>query len=659
MLRMVSAGDWLLEFGRVMVPLPWMIAHYISPESFIGVQLLMILFFWAKAFSVYLILTLLRVTNKSNALFIGILFMIYPADTGLLALRAFSHHSGVFFFLLSLLFLVLSCKFSSKLYLIPLVITHFVSSFTSEAGSILAFFAPLMILLFPRCPRSKKVAILAMWYFVLIFSLVNYAYYWIAGGEYQSSRFERGLSGSVASFLVDVLLGNLKAIWFSFIVSWGNAIESLLAAWRYLPYAIAMTLVAAGGIWWHNFVSDDEEDVIFKARNVYVYGFLAGVLIFLMGFFPFSITDIRDETWRVFYYSALGPAFFWGSVIYLSNRIIGKRWPYFSPLVTTAFVFLISVHALDQHSSFYNASLKQQRIIESVIEEAPYLKPDTVIVLMEDRAAVRAFPNERVLSAALIWAYSNENITARVCFINSGNCQFEKIGLRYFSANPTLNYLNKVYPYEKLLIFRETDDGRAELVSNLDSSGVSVSNYNPYNRIVAYLPFPEFPKKAFYAGVGPDPKRLSPENWTGVGLTLNDRMVCDIAEDQHCSLHLQGSLSAPSIFSQSIELNGRAGQALKLGFWARAELIVIDSSWPQVELTLVNEDGTVSQQSLYLKGLTADWCAYEMEIDAAKPFRSIVLNLESGNGSWSIWMDALQLSVDDIPLQILNPSFEN
>ncbi len=149
----------------------------------VSVNLLTILFFWAKAFSVYLILKLLRVTNQANALFIGILFMIYPADTALLALRTFGHKFGSCFFLLSVLFLILSCKSSNKLYLIPMVIAHVLSSFMSEAGSILAFFAPLLILLFPKCTRSTKIAILTIWYIILLSSLINYSFYWIAGGN--------------------------------------------------------------------------------------------------------------------------------------------------------------------------------------------------------------------------------------------------------------------------------------------------------------------------------------------------------------------------------------------------------------------------------------------------------------------------------------------
>ncbi len=76
-------------------------------------------------------------------------------------------------------------------------------------------------------------------------------------------------------------------------------------------------------------------------------------------------------------------------------------------------------------------------------------------------------------------------------------------------------------------------------------------------------------------------------------------------------------------------------------------------------LTLVNKDGTTTQQVLELSDIKGDWRIFALKVEATKPFRYIILDLKSGNGSWNIWFDAMQLYVDDIPVQILNPSFEN
>jgi hypothetical protein len=370
MLRLAKAGSWYGMQGRVMVPLPWFMANWMTPDSFVGVHLLTIFFFWSKAFIVYLILRLLRVIDHAHALFIGILFMIYPADAGLMLMRVFGYHSTIFFFLLSVLFMVLSCKYSSKLFLIPMVIAHVISSFTVEAGSVLAFFAPLLIMLIPECRKNRKTIILIIWYLILISSLINYAFYWTNGDGYQNMRFERGFSGNIITFLMDVILGNVKAMWFAFIISWQNAFKSLLASSRYLPYAIAITFMVVVGIWWLNRVHRDDEDTIFSKTKT-IYGLMAGVAIFFMGFFPYSVTDIRDETFRVFLYASLGSAFFWGVCLNFSSCFLRKFKSHYYLLLYSVFIFLSAVNALNLHDLYYSASLRKQRIVSSIIEQSP------------------------------------------------------------------------------------------------------------------------------------------------------------------------------------------------------------------------------------------------------------------------------------------------
>jgi hypothetical protein len=279
--------------------------------------------------------------------------------------------------------------------------------------------------------------------------------------------------------------------------------------------------------------------------------------------------------------------------------------------------------------------------------------------LIEKSAAGRVFSHEHIISSALGWAYSKEGISGLICYQNSGNCRFVENGLDYRSIRPDFADMNKIYPYEDILVFQKMEDGSADLLYDIKSLNSSTSEYNPYDRIASYLPFPKLPQKAFYASVGPNPLHLSPKDWDGVNLTLNDRKVCDVSEDQQCSLHLQGDASGLASFHQEIKVGGKAGQIAMLSLLIKAERISDDTSWPQTALTFINTDGTTTQYSQTLEKLTGDWCNFIWEVQAAKPFQAILVSVESGSGSWSVWVDTLQLDIDNTPVNILNPSFED
>ena len=658
MLYLVREREWSLNSGRIMAALSWWGAGLMTPNSFVGLQLIMIFFFWAKAFIVYLILRFLRVMDAAQALLIAILFMVYPADRGLFTTQALGYHSGVFFYLLSVLFLVLSCKYSNRLYLLPMAIAHVVACFTSEAGSILTFFTPLLLLLIPGCPQKRKISILVIWYLILFSSLINYSLYWIADDSYQSMRFEGGLSEGPAAFVLDVIVGNLKAIGYAFVISWWDTIENLLTSNRYLPYAIIITLVTVGGIWWLKRGSGDDGNTILDKRKT-VYGLIAGAFIFMAGFFPFSVTDLRYANFRVYYYSALGAALFWGIILNVLDRNLLRRNPNILLVINAVLILGIAVRALDQHASFYNVALKQQHILASIMGQAPYVKTNTIVVLMEKKATARVFPNEHIFSVALKWAYSNKDINGRICYQGSADCRFVENGLDYHSSAPNFAYMDKTYPYENLLVFQVMDDGSADLLYDISSLFSSASTYKPYDRIASYFPFPELPQKAFYGSVGPNPQYLSPKYWRGINLTFYDRKVCDISGDKQCSLHLQGDQFATASFHQEIITGGSAGQTVTISFLIKAERSGDDASWPQTTLNLVNTDDTTTIFRQTLNKLTEDWQYTEWKVEAAKPYKSIIVSFESGYGSWSIWIDSIKIFVDNQLLPLSNSSFED
>ncbi|MFN8451165.1 MAG: hypothetical protein U0521_21940 [Anaerolineae bacterium] len=103
--------DWFITTGvhrlRPLVGLTFVAAYSLTPDSFVGYNLVAMALFVGKSVVLYLILRKLTRDNTTYALLVALLFIIYPADGGLFAFRSINVHLAVLWFLLSVyLFLI-------------------------------------------------------------------------------------------------------------------------------------------------------------------------------------------------------------------------------------------------------------------------------------------------------------------------------------------------------------------------------------------------------------------------------------------------------------------------------------------------------------------------------------------------------------------------
>jgi hypothetical protein len=389
---------------------------------------------------------------------------------------------------------------------------------------------------------------------------------------------------------------------------------------------------------------------------------LAGLLIFGLGFFPFSITNLRDANLRVYYISGIGGALFWGAVIDMISRLILVRRRVLISLIGSVFIFLAALNALDQHASFVAASRRNQWALATIVEQAPSLYGETVIILYVESNKKGPIPNDNAFNAALRWLYKTENITGLTCYEHLANCRFSELEVEYESHLPGRKIRRGVHPYSTLILFVYSEESGAKFLKDIPSAllggQVTISAYKPYRRVAAYTPFPERPQRAFEADLGPNPNRVAPQGWIGDGQTMDDRRVCDIGRKGDCSLHLQGAYTAPAVVRQQVEVRGNAGQDVILHLWYRTETDFAEETAPRAVLTILYADGTTSEHALPLTKIAGGWAAVRIDTQAAQSFEAVLLALEGGREAGGIWFDDIQLMVDAKPVMVHNPSFE-
>lgn len=655
--RADEPGWFYLSNGRPFVMLPWEVSALLASDSFVGTQLVLIVLFLGKGMFLFFILRHLKVGDSLLAFLVAVLFVIYPADDGLFTLRAFGRHSAVFFFLLAFLLLVLASKFNKNIYLIFMALAQGIACFTAEAGALLSFVAPFVLLYFPNSSRHRRIAIAAIWYLILVMSLV---FILVNGAGYQTMRFEQGYTTN-GSFLDEVIDSNLQAYEHAYIFAWQQAFASLGHAIPYLTYAFVVTLVFLCGSWAVKRLFIDDEYVSLSSPGFFWLMLIVGFGVFGLGFFPYSLTDLRYNTWRVFYYSAIGASLFWGVIFRRITIQFGAWRDSIFIFIGSVLVFFSATHGLVQHADFVTESQYQQRVLGSITEQVPAVEPGVIFVFLVDSMRNRPFPNDQVVARALGWVYDRVDgnwVRGVSCYKEKNNCIFTNSGILIDSI--AIKKLSREYDYNEVIIFSYHNDHYMTLLTDIPEElipGMDVVGYDPYSHI-SYIPFPERPQKAFVTGLGPNPVRTAPEGWKGFNITMNDRRVCDNAHSGFCSLHLQGTEEVSSKFSQEVEFDGEAGQEIGLDLWNKISEDFENDIPVQVLLKILYANGTISEHRIFIEALTTEWRFFSIDLIAEKPFSHIMIDFESGRNAGSIWFDDIELMIDSKLVPILNPSFE-
>jgi hypothetical protein len=320
-----------------------------------------------------------------------------------------------------------------------------ISCLTYETAVPLALFVPLLLLRPSALSKGGKRLAAAIWYLSLLSYLL---FYFTRPLLYQSKRLSEGLG--VWEFLLEVVKSNLLAFKQGFWDGWVDAVHGLVSAPRFLIFAGLVAIVASLVLTYLARHSKKDDGV-----NNRQYGglILAGLAIFGLGFSLYSLTNIRYDQWRVFYYAAIGG----GIAVAAGVTLLANKWGrgrLFIP-VSALLIFVAANVGLVQHSLLVGTSEAQQSVLSAMVGEVPNVVPNAVFIVSMDHISLRPFPNNTVFSNAVSWVYGKE-IQVRMCYQDRENCSIEQ-GILIVNdiQQPELS---GAFSAEDLLVFEYTQE---------------------------------------------------------------------------------------------------------------------------------------------------------------------------------------------------------
>ncbi|NOH04654.1 MAG: hypothetical protein HND47_23135 [Chloroflexi bacterium] len=620
----------LVEGSRPLVYLPWKLSYWVSNDSFMGVGLVLAALFWGRTVVFYWILRNLRLLPPPLAFFISILFILYPADQGIFLMRALGRHTAVFFYYLALLLMILAVKRPSPLYLTGMILAEGISALIAEQGYLLMFATPLLLLADNTSTRRNKIYIVVGWYLVMLFSIINF----IQGKKgHQEKILADGQAESVFQYLTEVVTSNLLAYKRVFVGGWLDVFEKIRNAQvEYWLFGLGIVLVAVNVYYLLSRLFYNTPENVSSIQLSPFLAIIAGLAVIGLTFFPYSLTSFRYVYSRVFYYAMGGGALVLGVLYAQLVKKIPKWENILTPILGGIVILLIAVNGLAQRSSLVKTSQRQQKILVSIVEQAPYIEENTTIVLLCDKR--RPFTRlDYVFRAALSWTYDQEKIRALQC--------------------DSLSACDQI-PYATSLIFECNADDTVTLLQQLPAKYHNDSiKYKPQSRINGYTPFPERAQLAF--DFAPNPSNLAPQEWVGNSGSLNDRKVCNVSFAGDCSL-LFFDDGIPTSFSQSLEVKGKAGETFKFTIWAKSRSL-LNKPIALATITLRNQTG-IEENHLVVGQPSKEWSLFWAQFETADFYEDIMITVHPNSDSLSIWLDDIHVYRNKIEIVVENFSFE-
>src|SRR5260370_5937031 len=139
------------EEYRPLTLAPYAFGYLLTPNSFLGLNIILALCLLGKGTAMYALVRRLVPANLALAFVSGALLVVYPADSALLTLRTTNHHAGVFFFLLALNLLIVAWQRFRCTTLLAMLVAEGVALVTYVGAIPLSFCAPVLLVWLRDC----------------------------------------------------------------------------------------------------------------------------------------------------------------------------------------------------------------------------------------------------------------------------------------------------------------------------------------------------------------------------------------------------------------------------------------------------------------------------------------------------------------------------
>jgi hypothetical protein len=470
---------------RPLTYISWNAAWALTPESFLGLNLVTLAAHWLKGAALLMLLLRLVPARPAFAWIGAALFMLYPADHGIFYPGIVNIQMAAALAIIAIDRLVAYWQRPTRIRLALMLLAQIPAVLTYEAGIPLMLCAPALLIWLERGVSRRFWRTAALWTAIPLIWMGYFIATLVAGSSaYHARLFDLG--GDRWS-----LFGGLGFMLFmNYAAGFGFGAE---AGRRALAGALPLTLLisAAGiglaaaliGAW----ADRQRTDAQPRWRSLILIGF-AAVFVGFAIYIPSRDFSTQQYTWRLSIFTAIGAAVSISALLMLLPR----RLTYAAAGILIA---LAALRGLSQHQRFIDWSKDQLAIIRAVTEMI-HTPPDGTLIAIIDASPnehLRTFRLNYVFEHALQLMYNTRQLYGRICYDDATSprphetCRFEDETL---IASSIWSGVERI-PLDRVILLHYEDQlTLLEAIPARYLSGASAASYNPARLIDLASPLP-------------------------------------------------------------------------------------------------------------------------------------------------------------------------
>ena len=364
---LIRAGMLQPENARPLVAIPFVIGQSLSPNLFVGENLLLAGLLFAKSWLLYLILKRL-LKHRAIAFGAASLLLIYPADEAIFNLGTINIHFDVASYLLAV-YLLLWLWQERRWVLLPFIgLALGLTTGIYEAAYPLIIFTPLLLLWQEKRFSRRLVTVSLLWYVVPL--AVTARLVLITSRNQTAVSYQSGLFRGIVPQEVFSTFWNVYHIHFA--DGWQR-----YPSVTYPQPTLAAMVIAAVICWW---LSRHSTPISLKTLGLVIAG---GLVVIGLGYVVYFPTALRDAVDRTFFFSSVGAAIVTAALLWAVAQFLqGKRLIYAGMIAF--FVGLGTIQLLNQHMIADEQGRAELPVLKAIITQVPLIQSNTLVLVIDE-----------------------------------------------------------------------------------------------------------------------------------------------------------------------------------------------------------------------------------------------------------------------------------
>lgn len=477
----------------------------LTPNSFVGQHILLILFLFGCGYFGYRLVNLLLPSRREVALLTGMLCMFPIADSGYLNFRLLVVVFVTLCWIMSAWLLVVYFQYKRLPVLILMYIVLCAGLLGYESPYPIVLCTPIVLVWLARGVTRRVILCSILWYIGPLVTLIRTALVTSNGdASYIANLASINAALGFKTIVLNALAATRRAYQRSFIDAWLEGLSKLGES-PYMGYALLMTVIGTAAIIrlvWFNRPSPEFQAPRIGFRRwlfmlvISLGAVIAGFAIFL------PLQAYRNINDRVFMMTGFGTALSVSLLLYLFTQWVGR---YYSnarlgrtlfTLGASAMILATSAQVVDQHRVYNELSLVLQRFLGQMMQLAPGFTPGTQVMVVDETGSLygdQFLGEEGFISSLIRVMYHDNRINAFICYpyvhygAPMGTCQVKADKFTNLGTSRIQDFMNSYHDNSELVIFKYSPDRNLTLMQKIPDEileGKTSLYYFPLDRIV-------------------------------------------------------------------------------------------------------------------------------------------------------------------------------